>query len=124
MVVSGLKKGSSRSKENRSALAKQIKSDLAKLGMTQRDLAIRSGLPESRVSRILRGGNVRLTEQDINQLAIGLKKTVQERDALRYVAWPELSYVDEALANGENVIDLNCRLDMAGLPLLGNVSQE
>lgn len=105
-------------------MAKQIKSDLAKLRMTQRDLAVRSGLPESRVSRILRDGNVRLTEQDVNQLAIGLKKTAQERDALRYVAWSELSYVDEALANGENVIDLNCRLDMAGLSLLGNVSQE
>ena len=104
----------------KSALARQIKCDLKKLGMTQKDLAAASGLPESRVSRILRGGNVRLTEQDINQLALGLKKTVAERDEMRYLAWPELHYIDETLKRGESVVALNCWLEENGLPMLGS----
>ena len=105
--------------KNVSALARQIKADLKRLGMTQKDLAARSGLPEARVSRILRGGNVKLTEQDINQLALGLKKTPQERDEMRYLAWPELRCIDEALKQGESVIELNWRLEEAGFPLMG-----
>ena len=88
--------------------------------MTQKELAIRSGLPESRISRILRDGNVKLTERDINLLAIGLRKSREWRDKLRYLAWPELEYIDEALYYGESVIDLNCRLEKAGIPLIGN----
>ena len=56
-----------------SALARQIKADLKKFGMNQRELATASGIPEARLSRILRGGKVRLTERDINQIALGLK---------------------------------------------------
>lgn len=62
-----------------------------------KELATASGMPEARVSRILRGGKVRLTEQDINQLALGLRKTTAERDNLRYLAWPELYEIDKAL---------------------------
>ena len=103
-----------------SALAKQIRSDLKKRGMTQKDLSAASGLPESRISRILGNGPVSVTEQDINQLALGLRKGVQERDEMRYLAWPELRYIDEALKRGEDVISLNCRLYEKGLPMLGS----
>lgn len=105
--------------QNESALARQIKADLKRRGMTQKDLAAQSGLPEARISRILRGGNVKLTEQDINQLALGLRKTPQERDEMRYLAWPELRCIDEALKQGESVIELNWRLEKAGFPFMG-----
>ena len=107
-----------------SALARQIKTDLKKLGMRQKELAAASGLPEARVSRILRGGTVRLTEQDINQLALGLKKTTAERDELRYLAWPELYEIDKALQEHEGIVSLNCRLAEKGFPLLGNDYQD
>lgn len=107
-----------------SALARSIFADLKRLDMTQKDLADRSGLPQSRVSRILRGGNVRLTEQDINQLSLGLMKTAKERDELRYLAWPELRCIDEALDKRESIVTLNCRLAERGFPLLGNDFQE
>ena len=113
------KQGPGKGKDT-SALAKLIKDSLKKNGMTQKELAIRSGLPESRISRILRDGNVKLTERDINLLAIGLRKSREWRDKLRYLAWPELEYIDKALYYGESVIDLNCRLEKAGIPLIGN----
>ena len=114
------KQGPGKGKDT-SALAKLIKDSLKKNGMTQKELAIRSGLPESRISRILRDGNVRLTEQDINQLALGLRKTVRERNEMRYLAWPELLYIDEALDKRVgNITVLNCRLAEEGCPLLGN----
>ena len=120
MALQQPKQGPGYKCNEQSALARQIECDLKKLGMTQKDLAAASGLPESRVSRILRGGNVRLTEQDINQLALGLKKTVAERDGMRYLAWPELHYIDEALKRRESVVVLNCRLEEKGLPMLGS----
>lgn len=111
-------------RNEQSALARQIQADLQKLGMTQKELAAASGMPEARVSRILRGGTVRLTEQDMNQLALGLKKTVAERDKLRYLAWPELYEIDKALQAHEGIVSLNCRLVEKGFPLLGNDYQE
>ncbi len=119
-MVSKDPKRSSGYQRNQSALAKQIYSDLKKRKMTQKELAIASGIPESRISRILRAGSVRVSEQDINQLALGLKKSVQERDQMRYLAWPELRYIDEALNKGEDVIELNAHLYENGLPLLGS----
>lgn len=104
-----------------SALARQIKADLKKFGMTQKAMATASGMPEARVSRILRGGKVRLTEQDINQFALALKKTTEERDKLRYLAWPGLACVDEALRRRDGcVVRVNCELAERGLPLLGS----
>ena len=111
-------------RNEQSALARQIQADLQKLGMTQKELAAASGMPEARVSRILRGGTVRLTEQDINQLALGLRKTTAERDNLRYLAWPELYEIDKALQAHEGIVSLNCRLAEKGFPLLGNDYQE
>lgn len=87
--------------------------------MTQKDLAVRSGLPESRISRILRGGKVKLTEHDIAQLAIGLYETEEGWEEMKRLTWPELEYVREALRNGESIVVLNCRLDEAGLSPLG-----
>ena len=82
-------------------------------------------MPEARVSRILRGGKVRLTEQDINQLALGLRKTTAERDNLRYLAWPELYEIDKALKRRDGyVFRVNCELAEQGLPLLGNNFEE
>lgn len=108
-----------------SALARQIKADLQKLKMAQKDLAAKSGLPEARVSRILRGGHVRLTELDINQLALALKKTPEERDEMRYLAWPELHYIDEALRRRDgSITEVNWQLAEEGLSLLGNVCEE
>lgn len=96
-----------------------------KLGMNQKELAAASGMPEARVSRILRGGQVRLTEQDINQLALGLKMTTAERDELRYLAWPELYEIDEALKRRDGcVFRVNCELAEKGLPLLGSNFEE
>ena len=112
-------------KHDISALARQIQADLKKLGMTQKKLATASGMPEARVSRILRGGKVRLTEQDINQLALGLRKTTAERDNLRYLAWPELYEIDKALKRRDGcVFRVNCELAEQGLPLLGSNVEE
>ena len=108
-----------------SALARQIKADLSKLGMTQKELATASGIPEARLSRILRGGKVRLTERDINQLALGLKKSTAERDKMRYLAWPELYEIDEALRRRDGcVFRVNCELAERGIPLLGSNYEE
>ena len=108
-----------------SALARQIKADLSKLGMTQKELATASGIPEARLSRILRGGKVRLTERDINQLALGLKKSTVERDNMRYLAWPELYEIDKALRRRDGcVFRVNCELAEQGIPLLGSNYEE
>ena len=112
-------------RNEQSALARQIQADLQKLGMTQKELATASGMPEARVSRILRGGKVRLTEQDINQLALGLRKTTAERDNLRYLAWPELYEIDKALKRRDGCVFLvNCELAEQGLPWLGSNFEE
>lgn len=108
-----------------SALARRIKAYLQNLGMKQKELATASGMPEARVSRILRGGQVRLTEQDINQLALGLKMTPAERDELRYLAWPELYEIDKALKRRDRCVFLvNCELAEQGLSLLGSNFEE
>lgn len=110
--------------ENLSALARQIREELKRQHMTQKDLSARSGLAESRISRILRGGNVAINEKDIASLALGLRKLPEERDKLRYLAFPWLCHVDESLRYGESVAELNCRLYEAGLPLMGNDHEE
>lgn len=108
-----------------SALARQIKADLQKYRMTQKELAVRSGMPEARVSRILRGGHVRMTEQDINQLALALGKTPEERDNMRYLAYPGLAEVDEGLRRRDgDIFTVNCVLADRGLPLLGTDYEE
>ena len=108
-----------------SALARRIKAYLKRLGMKQKELATASGMPEARVSRILRGGQVRLTEQDINQLALGLKMPPAERDELRYLAWPEQYEIDKALKRRDGCVFLvNCELAEQGLPLLGSNFEE
>ncbi len=112
-------------KNEQSALARQIQEDLQNLGMNQKELAAASCMPEARLSRILRSGMVRLTEQDINQLALGLKKTTAERDNLRYLAWPELYEIDKALKRCDGCVSVvNCKLAEQGLPLLGNTCEE
>lgn len=112
------------STEDLSALARQIREELKRQHMTQKDLSARSGLAESRISRILRGGNVTINEKDIAGLALGLRKLPEERDKLRYLAFPWLCHVDESLRYGESVAELNCRLYEAGLPLMGNDHEE
>lgn len=107
-----------------SALAKLINERLNQLNMTQRELASAANMPEARLSRIMRGrkekGNtVAVTEQDLAQIALGLKMGKTGWDKLRYAAWPELAYIDEAFRLGENVIALNSRLLENGLPPLG-----
>ena len=112
-------------RNEQSALARQIKADLKKFGMNQRELATASGIPEARLSRILRGGKVRLTERDINQIALGLKKSTAERDKMRYLAWPELYEIDEALRRRDGcVFRVNCELAEQGIPLLGSNYEE
>ncbi len=125
-MASGKPKQSPGCKQNDvSALARLIKESLQSHKMTQKELAIRSGMSEARVSRILRGGTVRLTEQDINQLALGLKKKPKERDEMRYLAWPELYEIDKALCRGDGgVFTVNHRLAEKGFPLLGNDNEE
>ena len=103
-----------------STLGGWIEKKLEALKMTQKELAIRSGLPEARISRIIRDGNVKINEQDINQIAIALLVTPAERDQMRYRAWPELAEIDKALARRDgSVIKLNCTLAAKGLRLLG-----
>lgn len=108
----------------RSALARLINERLDQLNMTQRDLAEAANMPEARLSRIMRGkkekGNsVTVTELDLAQIALGLKIGKAGWDKLRYAAWPELTYIDEAFWLGECVVDLNGRLLEAGLSPLG-----
>lgn len=86
------------------ALARQIEAGLTKLGINQKELATASGMSEARVSRIMGGGPVRITERDINQLALGLKKTPEERDKMRYLVWPELYEVDEGLKRRDGCV--------------------
>ncbi len=124
-MASGRPKQSPGYRQDISALARRIKAYLQKLGMKQKELATASGMPEARVSRILRGGKVRLTEQDINQLALGLKMSTAERDELRYLAWPELYEIDKALKRRDGCVFLvNCELAEQGLPLLGSNFEE
>lgn len=110
--------------KHESALAKLINEHLAVLGWTQKDLAAAANMPESRLSRIMQGkkekGNtVAVTELDIGQIALALKIGKTGRDKLRYAAWPELAYIDDALGSGEGVIALNSRLAENGLSPLG-----
>lgn len=81
-------------------------------------------MPKGRMSRILygkdeKGNTVSVNEHDINQLALALRLSRKERDELRYKAWPELEYIDRAIANGECIGVLNSYLAEAGLPTLG-----
>ena len=124
-MASGRPKQSPGYRQDISALARRIKAYLPKLGMKQKELATACGMPEARLSRILRGGQVRLTEQDINQLALGLKMTLAERDELRYLAWPELYEIDKALKQRDGCVFLvNCELAEQGLPLWGSNFEE
>lgn len=112
-------------KKEQSSLAKLIKKRLKKFGMKQEDLATSSGMSPSRVSRILNDGPVRLTEHDINQLALALEMTTAERDNLRYLAWPELYEIDKALKRRDGCVFLvNYDLAEQGLPLLGSNFEE
>lgn len=111
-------------KEEQSALAKLINDRLAELHWTQRDLCEAANMPESRLSRIMRGrkgkGNtVSVNEFDLAQIAIALKIGKAGMDRLRYAAWPELTLIDQAFLSGESVIDLNSRLYENGFPMLG-----
>lgn len=93
--------------------------------MNQKELATAIGMSEARLSRILNGGKVRLTELDINQLALGLRMTPAERDELRYLVWPQLHEIDEGLKRHDGgVIPVNCKLAEQGLPLLGSNFEE
>lgn len=111
-------------KKVESALAKLINERLDVLGWNQADLAAAANMPESRLSRIMngtrrKGNTAAVNEHDINQIALALKMGRTGRDKLRYAAWPELVYIDEALGSGEGVISLNSRLSDLGLPMLG-----
>lgn len=105
-------------------MAKLINERLDLFGWTQADLATAANMPESSLSRIMRGkkekGNtVAVTELDICQIALALKIGREGRDKLRYAAWPELILIDDALGSGEGVIALNSRLAENGLSPLG-----
>lgn len=51
--------------------------------------------------------------------------TTAERDELRYLAWPELYEIDEALKRRDGcVFRVNCELAEKGLPLLGSNFEE
>ena len=81
-------------------------------------------MPDARLSRILqgkkeRGNTVAITELDIGQIALALKMGRTGRDKLRYAAWPELSFIDDALGAGETVVGLNSTLAANGLSPLG-----
>lgn len=102
-MASGKPKRSPGYRQDISALARRIKAYLQKTGKTQKEVATACGMTEARLSRILKGGKVRLTEQDINQLALGLQMTPVERDELRYLAWPELYEVDKGLKRRDGV---------------------
>ena len=105
-------------------LAELVNERRMQLGMTQKDVAIRANMSETRLNRILRGrrgrGNtVFVTEHDIDQLVLALKMGRAGRDKLRYAAWPELALIDEALDACESVVTLNIKLYENGLPTLG-----
>lgn len=124
-MASGKPKRSPGYRQDISALARRIKAYLQKTGKTQKEVATACGMTEARLSRILKGGKVRLTEQDINQLALGLQMTPVERDELRYLAWPELYEVDKGLKRRDACVFLvNCELAERGLPLLGSNFEE
>ena len=124
-MASGKPKRSPGYRQDISALARRIKAYLQKTGKTQKEVATACGMTEARLSRILKGGKVRLTEQDINQLALGLQMTQVERDELRYLAWPELYEVDKGLKRRDGCVFLvNCELAERGLPLLGSNFEE
>ena len=124
-MASGKPKRSPGYRQDISALARRIKAYLQKTGKTQKEVATACGMTEARLSRILKGGKVRLTEQDINQLALALQMTPVERDELRYLAWPELYEVDKGLKRRDGCVFLvNCELAERGLPLLGSNFEE
>lgn len=110
--------------EQLSAPARLIKIRMDELKMNQKELAENSGLSEKRISRIMRnsketGNSFRWTERDINLISIALRWGTFGRDKLRYAVWPEFQCIDEALANHEGLVRLNCRLESNYLPLIG-----
>lgn len=109
-----------------STLGGWIEKKLKALKMTQKELAIRSGLSEAKISRIINGGHdAEIKEHDIDQIAIALTVTRAERDQMRYMAWPELVEIDKALDRRDgSVIKLNCVLADKKIPLLGKDYKE
>ena len=97
-----------------------VKPHLTRKKMTQRDLAAKSGLSESMVSRMFknlngRGDTFDLTERMVYKVALGLKLGRKGYWSLMEIAFPELF---EALDSGETHTDLNITLNKKGKPPL------
>ena len=105
---------------NTTAFVGAVKSYLTKKKMTQRDLAAKSGLSESMVSRMFknlngRGDTFDLTERMVYKIALGLNLGKNGYLELMEIAFPELF---EALGCGRTYIHLTDMLNDNGKPPL------
>lgn len=100
-----------------SPLARRIRQELTKKHMTQKELSVASGLEETQISRILNDGPIKIDDNILDMLAIGLDIRTAGRDELTHLAYPKRKYHNEALQRGENYIELTCRLYEQGIDL-------
>ena len=96
-------------------------------GLTQADLAIRSGLTKTTISRICRnsndkGGGYTPTEPTIVALSIGFRlSSAESKKQLLYAAFPERAHWDGFLDNHLTIYEANIFLEEKKHPLLGNM---
>ena len=100
------------------AFASAVREYLAKDNLTQKTLAVKSGLSEAMVSRMLKNQNGRgdtfdLTERMVYKVALGLNLGKQGYLALMQIAFPEMF---EALGSGQPYTYLVDTLNDKGKP--------
>ena len=93
--------------------------------MDQKDLAAKSCLTETTISRILRnsndkGADYRPTEQVVAAISLSFELGTEGYEILRRAAFPQVAIWQKALEDYKTVAEANEDLLKKGLPLLGS----
>jgi transcriptional regulator with XRE-family HTH domain len=93
--------------------------------MDQKDLAAKSCLSETTISRILRdwndkGATYHPTEEVIAAISLSFELGTEGYEILRRAAFPQVAIWQEALKDFKTVAEANEDLQKKGLPLLGS----
>ena len=97
--------------------------------ITQSELVKLTHISKGTISCMLndtnhKGKNYLPTPIMIMTISVGIKLTPTEKNRLFYAAYPELSFLDDFLEKGLDVMEANEILDENGLSLLGNIKEE
>lgn len=97
--------------------------------MTQADLARKSQLPRTTVSRICRnsndkGNSYQPTGRIVMSVCVALELNKSETIKMFCVAFPYLLCWEEIISKKMDIFQANMFLDEQGLPLLGNQTEE